>query len=86
LYNIVYALLLKKACFCKLAKNKKKENNMKTKKLEKKLVLTKATVVNLESKDMNALRGGCYTMPMGCNTEYLVCTNPKFCDYSYLCM
>jgi hypothetical protein len=54
---------------------------MKMKRLEKKLVLNKETVTNLESKSMDELRGGAVTSPpicrptrdLNCETYYGTC-------------
>ncbi len=53
---------------------------MKTKSLNKKLVLNKKTVVNLDKNEMSTAKGGGpYTNPNGCNTARTYCTDFIFC-------
>ncbi len=61
---------------------------MRTKSLNKKLVLNKKTVANLDKMDMNTAKGGFdpYTNPLTCNTEKKICTQPVVCVNSfYVC-
>ncbi len=60
---------------------------MKTKSLNKKLVLNKKTVVNLDKNEMSTAKGGWgpHTDPVSCATDMRRCTRPLFCDYSFVC-
>jgi natural product precursor len=54
--------------------------SMKTKKLGKKLALSKATIANLEQNELSAVRGGYYYTEFwgGCNSWHPVCfTKPE---------
>ena len=49
---------------------------MKTKKINKKLVLIKKTITNLDMKDLNSVRGGDPTDPPAPSDNPRVCTIP----------
>ncbi len=58
---------------------------MKTKSLNKKLVLNKKTVANLDKKEMSTAKGGSYTAYEFCEGTIVMCTRPYFCVYSRVC-
>ena len=49
---------------------------MKTKKLNKKLTLSKKTVTNLDNSELNVVKGGQPTGPANCPT-FLICFTPE---------
>ncbi len=57
---------------------------MKTKSLNKKLVLNKKTVADLDKNEMSTAKGGYgdryYTKPLTCNTDDPVCTDFQYCE------
>jgi hypothetical protein len=59
---------------------------MKMKKMDKKLVLNRETIVNLDSREMSAAHGGIgnYTA-RSCITELLACTAPQCCYDTFWC-
>ncbi len=60
---------------------------MKTKSLNKKMVLNKKTVADLDKNEMNTAKGGngIYTRPRTCDTDGRRCTADIFCFISTLC-
>ncbi len=60
---------------------------MKTKSLNKKLVLNKKTIVNLDKNEMSTAKGGwsysAYEFCYGTNDR--MCTARVYCDYSLDC-
>jgi len=56
---------------------------MKAKKLEKKLTLNKATIVNLNNDQMDSARGGTAPTIEPCTNR--ICTRPIVCDTEWDC-
>ena len=64
---------------------------MKTKRFNTKLALNKKTVANLNTQDMQSLRGGfqsydscAFTRAWECDTNF-TCTDPRFCECTWTC-
>ncbi len=60
---------------------------MKTKSLNKKLVLNKKTVADLDKNEMSTAKGGWigpYTKRT-CQTGFVNCTDPNWCERSSFC-
>jgi hypothetical protein len=60
----------------------KKEDNMKTKKLSRKLTFTKQTIANLEAREQNGVRGGTQNTLVICEPTWLATECVKSCGGS----
>ena len=49
------------------------------KSIEKKLFLSKETLVNLDDRELNAAKGGKVTVTMDCQPTWQITCNPIYC-------